>query len=715
MSDVELANSQMPQKQYDGSNEGEDDYYGQLQSEFVGEVRSQLATLTGEISLRNKVIQQNDAYIYGDLLQQSINIPIGHDITPVNWLRRIVEIHASQLMSDGFNVGSTYTEIDISTVDPTDQQAMQLTELHNTKMKTSAEWRGKLIAQIIRDNGGDSFWYQCAENASAIGDTILKGWFDDVKGIYKIKQVEAVEHCYALWSADDFRSHDLFAYVYQVSKVRAKNEFGVGPDVATSPLGMPLAVLATANTVEYISTQPMVTIMEVAGRVQGWCTYNGVLRRCDVGDETYLNAVIVGNVVYQLIDDPVKVPHYYILPNKRKRRRPWGMPDVSKGAIALNQSYIETWSDWRTLSSKVNFPKNKYFGFPPGKPLPKARPRTAQDIPLSAGQDIQPLNPPTAGALGQKDFPTQLAEIKEEFVRETAISNTLFDNPDQPANSKQALITAMKSIGDVTDTKRQLWEPVILKIFEDALDKLAIAIDEIKEIVTADTDWHLKIMWPSVLSKDDPAYQAMLINEFNAGLISVQSYQESRGRDKEEIDRIREEMSDKVTAAIHGHNFPMISEYLILPPLTQMPPKVNLNLRGDLDPNQVADVAEARGIVTSQSPFPDVLGPQGNKGLTDNDQTINAGVVNTTMPPAETAQYKNAQGQTVPAMQPNQTAANQSAAGGAAGGSSAPGAGGQQISPGGTPSAQPMSQPGSGATATSAAGKNKQQNQRRGK
>lgn len=705
MSPSAINNSQTPTGAYDTDESDNADYYGQLVSEFVGEVRSQLATLTGEISLRNTIIQKNDAYIYGDLLQQSLSIPVGHDITPVNWLRRVVEIHASQLMSDGFKMGSTYTEIDPSTADPNDPNSAQLLELHNSKMKTNAEWRGKLCDNIIRDNGGEAFWYDAAENASGIGNTIVKAWYDDTTKKYKIKQVEAVEHCYALWSADDFRSYDLFAYVYQVSKQRANDDFGVGPNVATSPLGMPLAVLATANTVEYISTQPMVTIMEIAGKVQGWCTHNGILSRCELGDENYFNATIVGNVVYQIIDDLVKVPHYYILPNKRKRRRAWGYPDVTKGAIALNQSYIETWSDWRTLSSKVNFSRYKFFGFPPGKQLPRSTPRKSQDIPLSAGQDIQPLNPPTSGALGQADFQHQIGEIKEEFVRETSISNTLFDNPDQPANSKQALITAMKSIGDVTDTKRQLWEPIILQIFQDALDTLAVAFpDSIGQIVNSDKDWNLRMMWPSVLSKDDPTYQAMLINEFNAGLISVQSYQEARGRDKEEIDRIREEMTDKVSAAIHGHNLPMISEYLILPPMTQMPPKINVNLRGDLNPNEVADIAAERGIVTPQSPFPDIIGPQGNSGLTANDDVINNGLTQGGKP-GLTAQYKDAQGNPVAAMQASQTP------GASASNSGQP----EQIAPGGTPTAQPMSQPGSGAPTTTPEGKNKQKNQRKGK
>lgn len=683
--------------------------YDQLVKEFVGEVRSSLATLQGEIALRNGTIQKNDAFVYGDLLESVGKIQPGNDVTPVNWLRRVAEIHATQLMSAGFSLGSTYTEIDPDTADPNDPQQVQMVQLHNKKMKAYAEWRGKLINTIIRENGGMSRWYDNAENASVIGDSVLKAFFDPDTGKYRIEPVEAVEHCYALWSADDFRSYDLFAYVRQVSKLRAQSEFDVGPDVATSPLGMPLAVLATANTVEYISTQPMVTIMEISGKVQGWCTDgNGVLRRCDIGDENEINAVIVGDEVYQLIDDIRKIPHYYILPNKRKRRRPWGLPDITKAAINLNVTYIETWSDWRTVSHKVNFPKWKYFGFAPGKPVPKMESRRQQAIPLVAGQDIQPLNMPNSAGLGEKDFPMQLAEIKEEFVRETGISMVLFDNPDMPLNSKQALVTAMKSIGDVTETKRQLWGPIIIKIFEDALKTLSYIDDNIKEIVETDEDWHLRIFWPDALNKDDPAYQAMLLNEFNAGLISVQTYQEKRGRDKEEIDRIREEMSDKVTGAIHGHQLPMIAEYNILPPLTQMPPKVSVNLRGDLDPNQVADLASDRGIVTPNSPFPDVLGPQGNKGLTADDDTVNEqmGLV-TGGQPGQKAQYKDAKGNVVPPMEPNQTAGANASGGGSP----------EQVSTGAnnTPGSQPMSQPGSGAPATTAQGKLNQHKQRRGR
>lgn len=695
-----------PQNYHDEDKGNETYLYSQLVKEFVGEVRSQLATLQGEIALRNGLIQENDAYVYGDLLQQVAKIPIGHDITPPNWLRRVCEIHATQLMSSGFQLGSTYTEIDPSTADPNDPNSGQLIGLHNSKMKTYAEYRGKLINTVLRDNGGATSWYDIAENASAIGNSVVKAWYDPEKGKYHIKQVEAVEHCYALWSADDFRQYDLFAYVYQVSKQKAQRDFDVGPDVATSPLGMPLAVLATANTVEYISTQPMVTIMEIAGRVEGWCTKNGILERCDVGDENEISAVITGNDVYQIIDEPPKIPHYYVFPNKRKRRRPWGLPDITKPAINLNVTYIEAFSDWRTLASKVNFPKYKYFGFAPGKPMPKMKSRTVEGIPLVGGQDIQPLNMPNSAGLGEKDFPTQLAEIKEEFVRETGISQMLFDMPDMPMNSKQAMVTAMKSIGDTTETKRQLWGPIIIRMFEDMFQTLAAADDIIKELVTADTDWHLRLLWPDALNKDDPAYQAMLLNEFNAGLISVQSYQEKRGRDKEEIDRIREEMGDKITGAIHGHQLPMIAEYLILPPLTQMPPKVNLNLRGDLDPAQVADIAAARGIVTDQSPFPDTLGPQGNKGLADNDQAINNGVVSDSMPPSETAVYRDAQGNVVPPMPANQSAGAGASAGGQQG----------QLTTGAqnTPGSQPISQPGSGATATSAQGNLNKHKQRRG-
>lgn len=599
--------------------------YDQLCQEFVGEARSQLATLTGEIALRNKVVLSNDSYVYGDLLSRSLKVPTGHDFTPVNWLRRVAEIHRTQTMGDGFTVSSSYHGVDIKS-DPNNTEQLQLV---NEKMKTMAEGRNKLFQAILRDNGEEALWARMVENCSVVGDSILKAWYDEDSGKYKLDMIEALEHFYVVWNKSNFREWDFTGYVYQISKQQAVDQFNVPPDVATSPLGMPLAVLSSANTVEYISTQPMVTIMEVNGRIQGWKSLNGVLERCEVGDETMLNAVIVGDRVKRVIDDPKYLPKYYIFPNKLMRRRPWGLPDVTDSAININQTYIETLSDWRTVASKVNFPKWKAFGFGLDVQMPKPKARTAEIIGLGEGQDIVPIQNPNSEASSELDFARQLAELKEAFVRETGISMQLFDMPDSPdVNSRQTGMIAMKSISDQVEARRQLWQPIIRKVFEDALDCLALWDDSIKELVSGDEDWYIRVDWPSPMRKDDPSYVTMLLNQFTMGTMSIQTMFEKLGYNaKEELDRISDEFSNEVTAAIHGKLQSGLAQLKIFGPPTSAPPKVNVNLKGDLNPYEVADIAAEHQITGPNAPYADVLAPQGYTGTRANDEQINKGFI----------------------------------------------------------------------------------------
>lgn len=600
--------------------------YALLVRQFVGETRSQLATLTGEVALRNRTIMTNDAYVYGDLLQRSLDIPIGHDFTPVNWLRRVVEIHRVQTMGDGFSVTSSYHGDNVDKTD--DPQEKQRIKIENDKKKDFAEKRGKVIQSIMKDNGGEALWARLVENASAVGTSVLKTWYDDKKGEYRMEMIEAVEHFYAIWSRSNFRSYDCVAYVYQISKQQAIEQFNVPPDVATSPLGMPLAVLSSANTVEYISTQPMVTVMEVNGRVQGWRSRNGTIERCAVGSETPVNAIIVGDRVKRIIDDPKQMPHFYILPNKMIRRRPWGLPDITTAAININQTYIETLSDWRTVASKVNFPKYKGFGFGLGVQIPKPKPRVVEVIGLGEGQDIQPIQNPNSQLGSEVDFQRQLAELKEEFVRETGISQILFDRPDGPNNyvSNQTMMTAMRSISDMVSARRQLWEPIIVKIFEDALRTLALWDDDIKELVD-DTDWYLRVEWPPALKKDDPAYQTMLQNRLVTNTVSLQSFMERLGENgKEELDRIRDELEDPTLAAIHGKMVNLLAEYKIAGPPSASPPKTTISLRGDLTPEQETNVSVMHGF--GQGPvYGPTAGPQGVQGDKATQDFVNKGYI----------------------------------------------------------------------------------------
>lgn len=677
---------------------------------FVGEVRSQLATLTGEVALRNKVIMENDSYVYGDLLSRMLDVPVGHDFTPVNWLRRVCEIHRTQTMGDGFGINSTYHGVDITQYQ-NNPQAQQAAITINEKMKQYAEKRTELLEAILRDNGGYQLFSRMVENASAIGNSIMKCWFDPKKGKYCMDMIEAVEHFYALWSKSSFREWDMVAYVYQISKQQAVDQFGVPPDVATSPLGMPLAVLSSANIVEYISTQPMVTIMEITGRAQGWGTENGHLVRVPVGSENELNATIVGDRVKRLTDDPRYIPHYYNFPNKLIRRRPWGLPDITPPAININLTYIETLSDWRTLSSKLNFPKYKALGFGLDTQMPTPKRRTVEMIPLGEGQDIQPINNPNSEGTGQKDFETQIAELKEEFVRETGISQVLFDNPDNPQLSGQASIQSMGTIGDQVDARRQLWEPILAKVFTDCLYTLALWDDGIKDLVQADPNWYIRIVWPSALRKDDPAHQTMLLNLFNANLLSIQTFMEKIGMTKEELDRITDELNTPELAAIHGKMIGALAEMKFFPPSTT-PPKTAISLSGVLTPDQEANVAAMHGF-NNGSVYGPTSGPQGEQGVRAMNDQADAGYVtgqtyNTGMPI-----QKDANGNPLPvANDPNM--ASTPATG--PGVSSPPNNNQTPMTPpgGNGNNPQPMSQPGSGSTTTTPAGALAKKNQNQG-
>ena len=613
-----------PQTSRTLSKPGNASPYDSLLTEFVAETRGQLATLTGEVAMRNKVIQENDNYVYGNGLAEHIKIEAGHDFTPVNWLRRVCEIHRTETMGDGFNITSTYHGVDVDSSFNPDAKG-QLVAINNKK-KTYAEGRNKIIDAVIRDNGGPAVFARMVENASAIGDSVLKTWFDEDTGKYKLEMIEAIEHFYAIWNKDNFRSYDATAYVYQISKQEAVQRFGVPEDVATSPLGLPLAVLSSANTVNYISTQPMVTVMEVNGRIQGWGSKNATIERVDVGKENLINTVIVGDRVFRVIDDPKYIPRYYIFPNKLVRRRPWGLPDITDSAININATYIETLSDWRTVSAKVNFPKYKGFGFGMGVPTPKQRPRTIEILPLGEGQDVKPLDNPTNVASGQVDFERQMAELKEAFVRETGISAALFDNPDGPAMPiKQAAALATRSISDQVSARRQLWEPIILQVFLDMFETMALWDDNIKEIVNGDEDWYLRCEWPPMMRKDDPSFVTMVLNQSIAGFQSLQTMFERLGFNaKEEIDRINDEMNDPLTAAMHGKLLNMLAEFKIAGPPTSAPPKINVNLRGDITPEQETNLASMHEFGDGPI-FGPTSGPQGELGMRATDDAVNIG------------------------------------------------------------------------------------------
>jgi hypothetical protein len=546
----------------------------------------------------------------------------------------------------------------------------------------------------------------------------MKAWYDEDEGRYCLEPVEAVENFYSVWSNNNFRESDFDAYVFQVSKQKAIDDYNAPQDVVTSPMGMPLSAPATRGVSQYFSTQPMVSIMEVTGKITGWKTDGfGNLQKCPIGEETRLNAFIVGNRVDKIIDDPKYMPKYYTFPNKLARRRPWGQPDISSSAIAINQTYIETLSDWRTVQSKINFPKFKAFGFGLDTQLPKPKSRVVEMIGLGEGQDIQPIQNPNSSAAGEIDFMRSLDELKQAFVRETGISRNLFDLPDSSSvNSNQAAMTAMKSISDQVEARRQLWTPIIQKVFKDALECLALWDDNIKELIQDDDDWYIRVEWPPAMRKDDPNFQTMLLNRFISGTLSVQSFLERMGENaKEEVDRMSDEMENPITAAIHGKLLSMLAEFKIAGPPGSAPPKTTVTLRGDITPEQETNLSVQKGF--GEGPiFGPTSGPQGELGIRAMDDAVNAGKI--------TGQGYSAG---MPVISGPGASGLPGAPPAAPGGATPPGGGGTAGTPtqpqlmtpptaGGQAGTSPVSQPMSGqpATPNSPAGNVKQKQQRKG-
>lgn len=541
--------------------------------QFLLDMYAQLSGVESEVSDRNAYIEERDQIIYENRLEMLMDIPVGHDVTPANWCRRTVEIHKTTFMGRPFQVISSYDTRDLSTVEGEERTQM---ELINKREKALAENRRNFIDGIVRDNGGHSLFLEGAESASAVGTWIAKMFYDKQDKKLVISPVEAVENCYVIWSSDNFREFDFFAFAYQVEPGEAARRYGLDKDeLLTSPLGSPFlwndpgkagAQLGGPNSTAgtgamggQTSGQPMVTIVEGTGKLTGWKTKAGrKLTPCAPGQENDVNCLYVGGKLVRLIDEPRDMPKHYIFPNRRERRRAWGVSDITDAAININITYIETLSDWRTIATKVNFTKLKGFNFGLDSTLPKMKARETQMLPLGEGQDIVPLN---LGDGGSIDWARQLDELKALFVRETGVSRVMFDDPSVTLNSNQALITSMRPTSDIAENKKQLWGPILAQMFTDAIN---IAADHQEEYVDlAKGDWSLKIQWPSVMQKEDPIFQQYLLNRWNAGTLSLQTYLELQGETKEEIDRMRDEFYDPVTAAALGKALPALAQYVL--------------------------------------------------------------------------------------------------------------------------------------------------------
>lgn len=652
--------------------------------DLVKEIKTKLSELDGEIAKRNARIETRDSYIYGDQLENAIDIPVGHDKTPINWLRRTVEIHRDIFMGRGFAPASTYDTIDPDTAQ-NDEDKQRIT-IENKARKARADARTGLIIANIIDNGGHTLFKQLAENSSAVGFSVIEACWDKEREYVKWTPVESVENFRAYWNSDNFRDADFHAFVYQISEQKAREMYSFAADakIETSPLGKPLEVVSQTNY-NITSTQNMVTVLKVTGKFLGYSVEKGKVVKVAKGKEKPMSLTIVGNEIKHTEGDPAKLPRYFIFPNKLQRRRAWGVSDISEAAINLNLTYIEAFSDWRTVTNKINFPKFRFFNFGPDAQLPKLEPRKVQGIPLSAEQDIQPLN---TGDPQSIDWIRQLEEAKSQYLTEVAISRILFDDPSIDYNSNQALMTGLKVTTDAAETKKSLWEPVLVDLFEATLEIAAENVEAIAELLDTNEDWNFKIKWPSVMQKEDPIYQQMLLNRWNSNTISLRTFLEEQGETGEELERIRDELDDPTTAALHARAIQLLAERHFAPDGPQ--PDVKVSLRGDLTPYQEANLAHMQGF--NNGPFPPTAGPQGIQGNIAEENMDNQNFIEGDPFQGGTPIQRGPDGQPVQSGQqaPVATQANN------------------------TEGTQPTSQPGSGAPAVSPQGNLNQQNQRNG-
>lgn len=595
--------------------------------EFVGSVKSLLTSVSYDLALRNDYINTRDRAIYNDGLFEGLDFPDGHDKTMYNWAARVVDIHSSQVMGRGFNVYSSYNKEDPDTAQD-DQEKKQI-ELRNKRRKSDADARKNLVDAIKKDNGGNSTFQLGAKIGSGYGFTLIKEWFDKEEKRTVIKVIESVQNYYAGWDSDDFRTRDWDAFVYQISLDKAMRDYGKFlPEGATfdmtnfgNPLGYgenktsdPLSQSTTAGTnMPNQTDRPMVTVIDITGFIKGWkpSGKNKGYAKADAGKEEKLSCMIVGGCVVQVISEEDLMPDYYNIPNKIEPRRAWGVSDLNASALDINRTFIEVMSTDLTVFQKQVAPTYAAKGFLAGG-IPPRNKKEVTMIPMSQEQSIELI--PSRGRFDTaSETPAILETLKEEFVRATGIGRVMFDDPTINADSNQALMTTLKGLIDITEEKQARWEIVLANMFSKALSKAAKYIPEVKAVIGADEEWDFYIEWPSVLRKEDATYQQMWLNIWNAHMISPESYLQKLGFEDpgEELDRIRDSLTDPVLAAMMGGAIPLLANQLIAPPQPQQPQvRYNVNVAAKGDPE--TDPAMNDAIVTEvlgAGQYPNAIAP----------------------------------------------------------------------------------------------------------
>jgi hypothetical protein len=608
--------------------------------QVVGAIKKSLSGQKTDVEKRNTYINKRRRYIYEEGLFEGLDFSRGRDKTMYNFLDRTCEIQTSQFMGRGFSIYSNYNKEDLSIY--SDPQEQQQAELKNKKLKINAETRKKVWDAIVADNGGFDLFMRGARLGSEGGNTVYKCWFDKKQNKYRINLIENVNNYWAGWASSDFREKDFDCYMYQISEAAAYRDYGSylkdGETFKTTPGGLPLAENIQDTDVyggsfqkgDEGSTQTsMVTVIDYTGYLPGYSFKDGKPVTVKRGEEERSNVVIVGDKLCHANSDDKYLPDYYFIPNRHKTNWPYGLSDISDSAIDINKTFVYAMSTGVTLYYKEIAPTYLAKGYGSSN-LPKRQGTgTTTMIPMELQQSLELLEAPATYVGVTKQL---LDELKENYVREVGIGRVLFDDPSINPTSNQALMTTLKPVVDKAEAKQKIWEPIILQMARRALEVSAQHVKELKDAV-AEPGWDFYVEWPSVLRKEDAAYQQMWLNLYNANVISIDTYLEKVGIDdtSEEIDRSRDDMKDPVKAAIRSRQLGVLAQQVISPqtgqpPSPQIKYNVNVNAKTDENPDMnAAVIGEVMGgqpdafpgePAPAQDPANPTLTPDQNTGQT---------------------------------------------------------------------------------------------------
>lgn len=634
-----------------------------INKDLASDVNQALKNLGYDVTQRNQYMNTRENYLYGNGLYAKVDVEVGRWFAEYNYLPRIINIHASQLMGRGFNIYSYYDKEDLSVYEGDDEQ-LKMAQLQNKKRKANADARKKAVDAMIRDNGGMARFKDGAKQGSAFGTTVYKMWYEKGEKKVRFSLLESVQNYYAGWSDGDFRERDFDAFVRQISVDAAYREYGdklgENEEFQVSKYSEPFEIIPDVSRMPQ-TERPMVTVVEFTGHLSEWGGSNGTPSKVKRAQETPINVLVVGGKVCQVITKKEDLPRYYVIPNRIALRRAWGESDLPQSALDINQEIVQLEMDSMTWVDKTLFKKFLAVGFTP-EAIPKWKRRKTQMVAAADGQDIKEVSQQMVEG---DQFRKQIEARIQSLVRVTEVGRVLFDDPDVNTGSNQALITTMKPVLDVVEDKQARWEPVLRQMFEDALHLAARDLPPLKEAVEADDNWFLCIEWPSVLRREDAAYQQMWLNRLINGTVSLETYSEKMGDPdtSEEIDRIRDEIRDPVTAAILGKQLgemahQTINKSLGIPPWGYVVPKVNV--RGELSPQEMGNIAH--NYQWDSGPYGPAIGPQGFEGAQANQDFTNTGFVHDTAHGPQ-ADYQGPQQNPNPQLTPDQNQGMPSTAG----------------------------------------------------